>query len=664
MIEQTLTDIQTIRLSNAIEIDIAIDNGFYEGIASARLDGVPFLVLGRGTRPYFITPNGIVYDRFVLRNTDMSADGATIVLDAIGRAAPVQQDSDMFLFPLLAKGNGTVSDVLTIDIAARTERVNSELYQGFAISYAFASVTQSIHWMLESVAIAPRGTLDGAVILDQHMTSNICRLEEAVTVDSTYSNEENYGETCIQAPCRAGGSQLFNLVQGYELAVVTYFESPDALKSAITSAAGEDFVTVADFHYDTLSLQFASQSRVVLAAATQSDTRAKRINRWTAWRDHTTMLWQRALGILPTETLPTIALDGTGAGGIDPGTTYPELLTDWASRMGWLRDQGYRGIVLHTPEWISAGTEPTKIFGGNNCTPFRYQLSDLLGGDAGLKAFCDAAHAHGIKVFVWISGHLSIEAPIWKDHPEWVVRNRGNLIWDGHYHTIHAMSFVHGAREWVASDLRHVREATGVDGVWFDSFTNLALQAINYQSPGREPNAPGVLGFLGDLSAMGYEIMIECMSQLGVSSWGNLRPEALQGQEEMLYDTCLRTYLKDWLKNPCYTRDYYFRCLAARAPLGLWIEEYRGMPAAFPLPLPDWLAPLNLAYAKVEARMRHREVLEDGVGVLWRDNDGAPSALFAYRDSLYHFDVIATDIITNCPASEGIAAGHIYMLSA
>ena len=362
--------------------------------------------------------------------------------------------------------------------------------------------------------------------------------------------------------------------------------------------------------------------------------------------------------------MPTIAFDGTGAGGVDPGCTYPELLTVWAERMDWLREHGIRGIILHTPEWLSAANQRTRTLGGNNCTPSRYRLSDHLGGDEGMRQFCDTAHAHGMKVYVWISGHLWIEALAWKQHPEWIVRNHGNLIWDGHYHCIHAMSFVHGAREWVAADLQHLRTATGVDGVWFDSFTNLSLQAINYQSPGREPNAPGVVGFLGDLSQMGYEIMVECMSQLGVSSWGNLAPEKLQGQEELLYNTNLRTYLEDWVKHPAaYSPGYYFRTLAARSPLGLWIKEFMGHPAAFPLPVPEWLAPLNRAYAQVEERMRFREVLEEGAGVLWHDGQRAPAALFAFRDGQFAFEREALDLMTGECIASGLAPvsnGHIY----
>ncbi len=531
-----------VSLENGVDIDFALSAGEYNGLAAARLDGTTFLVAGRGSKPYFTTPEGVIYHTFFFRGTRRQGGQIIIETEAVGVCPPVQQNMDMFLFPCVSGSSGSARDALEIILESRELVLNDEAYRGFSLSYKFGSASRSIHCLLESVAIAPGGILDQASLMEQHMTSNLCRLEEEVTRDSSYSNEENYGSTCIQAPCRGGGSQLYDLVQGSGVAAVTFFEAPGALKKVVTTQPGEDYVTVADFHFQTLSKEFTTQPRMVLATLARApDSRARRLNRWTAWYDYTTALWQKALGLRRTETVPVVAFDGTGGAGVDPGCTYPELLTVWAERMGWLRGQGIRGIILHTPEWLSAANQPTLVFGGNNCTPFRYQLSDHLGGDEGLRKFCDVAHANGVKVYVWISGHLSIEAPVWKEQPEWIVRNQGQLIWDGHYHTIHAMSFIHGAREWLAADLRHVREATGVDGVWFDSFTNLALQAINYQSPGREPNALGVMGFLGDLSGMGYEIMIECMSQLGVSSWGNLAPDALQGQEELLYISSLRT---------------------------------------------------------------------------------------------------------------------------
>ncbi|HEY3330997.1 MAG TPA: hypothetical protein VGK19_13300 [Capsulimonadaceae bacterium] len=656
----------TISLANGVEIDLNTTGGGYHGIASARLGGVPFLVAGRGSKPYFATPDGVVYHSFRTLAVRDSAFGATVHLAAIGTCAPVKQDVDVFLFPQLSAMRGEVEDELDVAIEPRSITLNGETYHGFSIGYAFRSTERSIHWLLESVGIAPGGSLDGSSVMAQHMTSNICRLEEPLTIDTRYTTEENYGTPCIQAPCRGGGSQIFDIVHGDGMAVVTGFEKPDTLKSAVVKEPGEAFVTSTDFHYAALANEFTAQPRIVVATFTKpGESRARRVNRWTAWHDHTSKLWQSALGIRHTESLPVIAFDGTGGGGVDPGTTYPELLTDWAGRMAWLNEQGVRGVILHTPEWQSAGTEPTVIFGGNNCSPMRYRLSSLLGGDEGLKAFCDTAHEHDIKVYLWISGHVHIEAPIWKEHPEWAARYDGGALWDGNYKTIHALSFIHGGREWLAADLLHTRRATGADGVWFDSFTNLALQAINYQSPGREPNAPGVFGFLGDLSAMGYEIMIECMSQFGVSSWGNLKPEALHGQEELLYNTSLRTYLDDWLSDPAYTADYYFRALAAKGPLGMWIREYRGKPAPFPLTLPEWYTPLTNAYLQVAPRMHTRELLEDDAGVLWRDETGAPSALFVMTDGNYTFDAPATDVTTGAALPAGpanVAAQHIYRI--
>ena len=660
------TETIPIDLGNGVTLELKLRHGRYAGIAAARLDGDSFLVNGRGTVPYCATPDGIVYTDFAFREL-RKRDGATVVsFAALGRVQPVTQDPDMFLFPKLS-GNlleQDAEDTLEIILEPREAVVDGEAYRGFAIAYEFRSEKRRIHWLLESVAIAPKGELRDATVISQHLTNNLCRLEETVTRDSLYNTEENYDITCIQAPCRGGGSQIFEIVQDGELAVVTFFAKPGALKAVIQSLPGEEFVTVADFHYGTLASTFTTQPRIVLAAHTGSAaSREARVNRWTAWFDYTGALWRKELGIRPTPALPILAMDGTGGGGVDPGFTYPDLLLAWEQRLAWVKEQGFGAIILHTPEWVSAANRRTAVMGGNNCCPFEYKLSDHLGGEAGMKRFCDAAHRHGIQVYVWISGHLAAESPVWRRHPEWAVRNVGNLVWDGHYHVIHALSFTHSAaRAWLLADLLHLRTTTGVDGVWYDSFTNLSLQAINYQSTGREPNAPAVLEFLGELSRAGFDLQFECLSQLGVSSWGNLKPAKITGQEELLYNTGLRTYLDDWLVQPEYTRDYYFRCLAARAPLNVWIKEYMGRPTPFPLRLPDWYAPLTRAYNQVAPDMHRRRLLPDGAGALWYDVQKRPAAFFAFRDGPAPVTGPMRDLLADQPATGTVEAGHIYAI--
>ncbi len=664
------TDTLQIVLSNDVTMEFIIDHGFYRGLKNASLSGRTFLVHGRGQTPYFVTPEGIAYYDFKLRRHEKTSEGFILECQAIGRTAPVQQNTDVFYFPIIGTSlDSQVSDTLRVRISARTLEVGGEIYRGFEITYEFISDCRKIHWIYESVSMAPDGGISKARVMAQNMTARQCQLEAVLERDSFYSTAETYDTVCIQSPPRGGGSQLFDLVQGEKLSVVSFFESADsgdkALKANLQKQPGEDFVTVSDFHYGNLSSSFESAPRVVLAGPRAGSGREDAINRWTKWFEYTTRSWCSELGIRKTDAVPTLSLEGTGAGGIDAGTTYPDLLKVWAKRLDWVEQQGFKAILLHTPEWISAANRPNLVFKGNNCCPWEFRLSEFLGGNEGMRIFCDACHARKIKVFVWIAGHLHRESPHWKAHPEWIVRAPNQSPWDGHYAIIHSVSFAHGAGGWMLKDLGELREKTGVDGVWFDSFANLTMQPINWQSPLREPNAPGVLRFLGDLSRIGYEIMIEGMSQLGVSSWGGLQTGEIEGHEEVLLNTNMRYFLRrhwrGWQDNPRVTRDLYFKLLSSRAPISVWIEEFLEKAETFPLDLPEWFAPLTCAYNKVAPRMYSRMLMPDGV--LWLDSNQHPSAYFAFEASNLPIpDVHARDLTTDAPCMnmERCIAGHIY----
>lgn len=627
----------TLDLGHGIAVDLAFNGTRYVGIAAARRDGRAFLVPGRGSLPWCRTPDGITYDEFHLREQRRDGEAQVFIFTAVGRCAPVAADSDMFGFPLIVGNHsgGTVEDQLEMRLAPATEAIGGEDWRGFTVAYTWRSTTRQINWLYESVAIAPDGDAIGTRVMAQNMTQFHCPLEAVLGVDTAWSTQEHYDRSCIDSPCRGAGSQIFDLVQGDGAAVVTWFAQPplhdDAIRGNLQKLPGERFVTSSDLHYAGLTGTFTTSTRAVLAAPRRTATREDAIDRWTAWREFSGDRWCAAIGINRSRAVPMLTFEGTGIGGVDLGQAYPELLTTWIERLDWVVAQGFKIVNLHTPEWVSAANRRTAVFGGNNCCPFSFTLSDHLGGEAGLKTFCDACHARGIKVMIWICGHLHREAPVWRDHPEWRARSLDGRLWDGHYGAIHSLDFSQEAvRRWVADDLIHLRQVTGIDALWCDSFAGLFMGVVNHASATRAPNAAGTLLLFRELAAAGYEITIEGMSQLGISSWGNLKPAAIVGMQELLVDTSFRYFVKDWRSDPAINRDTYLRSLAARAPFAVWGEEFLGHAEPFPLPLPAWFAPLTNAFNQVSARMHRRRLLPEGA--LWYDRDGNPAAWFAVTD--------------------------------
>ncbi len=628
---------RVISLNNNISLHLGFDDDAYSGIHAAFWGTEVFLVQGRGSVPYMQTPDGATYHQFHFLEIVETDSRVTLKLEALGRSSPVKSDLDMFGFPQLATSSANSSDRLSIHFEPKTLELDGEDYAGFSVSYSWSSHHREIHWMYESVAIAPSGGLNDSLLMAQNMTQNLCPMMMQVDEAAVYSTQEHYDKSCIEAPCRGGGSPIFDLVQSDDLIVVNYFEEPCAegnmLKANCQTMEGEDFVTVSDFHYGKLSHSFQTAPRVVLVAKRKAASREDSINRWTRWFDYTADLWCGHLGIQRTFSRQTMTLEGTGVGGVDIGMAYPNLLKVWEGRLDWLVSHGFEAINLHTPEWVSAANSKTLVFGGNNCCPWEFKVSDHLGGISAMKSFCDACHARGIKVYVWIAGHLHREAPIFKEHPDWMVRRADHGIWDAHYGVIQSLSFAEqAAQDWMFEDLKLLREQTGVDGLWFDSFTNLCMGAVNWQRPDRAPNGPAVLEFLGRLSELGYDFMIECMSALGVSSWGNLKTSELVGQEALLLNSNLRYYVGDWSGEDGITRDLYFRSLAARGPLGVWAHEFMERAEPFPIPLPDWFQPLTCAFKAAAPFMAHRKLFPSGA--LWSNASDQPSVWFAFEDAV------------------------------
>ena len=95
----------SIPFSNGVTLTLSIQNGLYLGIEEARLDGEIFLVAGRGSRPYCVTPDGITYNQFRVLDrhlTEGEGEGITLECEAVGYAAPLQQRVDMFGLPILS----------------------------------------------------------------------------------------------------------------------------------------------------------------------------------------------------------------------------------------------------------------------------------------------------------------------------------------------------------------------------------------------------------------------------------------------------------------------------------------------------------------------------------------------------------------------------------
>jgi hypothetical protein len=173
-----------ITLGPKVSVTLDFEGDRYLGIVSASCAGRVFLSAGRGSLPWCRTPDGITYDEFHLTEHQDNADEHRLVFAAIGRPAPVAADTDMFGFPLTTSNQyGTrVLDTLEMTLQTATESVGGEEWHGFTVAYTWRSAERRIHWLAESVALAPDGEIRGARLMAQNLTQHSKTINQDATI--------------------------------------------------------------------------------------------------------------------------------------------------------------------------------------------------------------------------------------------------------------------------------------------------------------------------------------------------------------------------------------------------------------------------------------------------------------------------------------------------
>ncbi len=379
---------------------------------------------------------------------------------------------------------------------------------------------------------------------------------------------------------------------------------------------------------------------------------------WTDLRDFVAGRLSRRVSIMPSELLPTTHLSK------NIYLVYPREAT-----FAWVSQQlpsaaalGFKRVNIG-PVWKSTATERGEflmqkrkekgIRSGSSCAPLSLEVAGRLGGEQGLKKLCDEAHRLGIQVIAWTpTAHLSVLSPLLEEHLEWIVRNRDGSPYDLGYRQDGHSSLIGvfhpaGYSKYALERLRQVRQRTGLDGIWFDSYASFGLQACNFATPDWALQFDAVLGFHREVRRLGYSVLVEGHLPFDIPSagfGGMVKPYPLvrywQGREWLLYKTApwwapLETSVKppsEWLGwrklKPRPQPGFYFRLLANKCtpmiPLTVFQHDATlGEEARY----------TNQAYVALLPEMKRRRLLQRGgsmVGVLWEDEAQRKGALWSF----------------------------------
>lgn len=298
------------------------------------------------------------------------------------------------------------------------------------------------------------------------------------------------------------------------------------------------------------------------------------------------------------------------------------------------------------------------------------------------KALCDAAHKRGMTVLAWYGSVQNLEgAAMWKEHPEFILMGANGQRartyyspwgWPGKLEA--------GFRSYTLDRLSSIRDRTGLDGLWLDSYSSAThlMETADFGEAVRQ--ADGLLSWQGAIEMMGYYTYCEgephCIGYPSTSGWeqpedwSRFRPESyykrglyLQqpwGKSNLPHDI---SAMGRFLSNSGHR--FYYRMLANRGCPILDMGHFGTDTAAM-----DMISRANRDFNAVSDLMETRYLL-GGNGVEWRSPKGR--AVFAFEDlgydvpkSLKGVTDVTTGRATAVPRSRRVrlVKYHTYRLEA
>ena len=672
--------IQPIQLGNGCTIEMVMENGAWLGLGGIRMGQTS---LRDGTRPILLrleTPEGVLYTRYALKKVDVSRTGsATVTLEASGYPWGRQEYFDEYeqqQYAIMEKTQ-TVTDEVTLEFSPIQERLGGRMWNGFAYHVAFSSRTRSIHRIVVDATWELGGSIVGKTVLSQGQCNRPVYRGAKNTVFTTACLKalHLYGSpqgVSFQLSPRDGLIQGFDFQHGRQGALLHYWPRMESISSIIESPKGSTRLHVVDEYRFPLTRKAATTPQRVLFTPGPLEEHEARDLWWEAIEKIYGSLRRRY-----KVSEPRVHPDGqtTGSPRAKGNTVMVDVMGHPVEHQEFmyalaeyylprLARNGIKRLFVDTMSQSDATELGMKrklddgchgdLHCGSVCCTWRFFPSEFWGGIKAWKHLYESGRKLGVQVGTWAAPHLSHNAPIFREHPEWKSKGVNSLATGGGYgiHAINALDWNTGIFDWVLADLRRWQQEGGLDYLWLDSWSNLGLLPVNYANKMR-PNWQALSRFCGELSGMGIELAFESLSPFGVMACGfaDLRGYKMGqnhavagqndfgwwvGQEDMLFNVSMYgIHPRERPDDEVF--GIKFRAMANRGFIMLpgLLTKDRDMPARHVL--------LHQTYEQVLPHMRTRRLLPRGLGVRW--NDGSAEVVWAYRDGLLP---LATDCKVLC----------------
>ncbi len=682
---------QTIKFDNGISLRLSCERERFLGIGEVRYRSTLLRSPQLPWAVYTESEDGFRFDQFRLVEVTASGSEATIAFSSQGAWLPRIQAADA-MGDARFKTRRLEAPIATFrwHFRAINETICGNEWTGLAMQLEIQCPGHPIHWVMEDTTWEIGGEAGGATLIQQDVS--VIDLEQTVKADSAFSTIERFfteeaggwgGCFPMDMLPRAAGASICDFQVKGNVALCLFAERPSLTRARLEKFADENVIHYSDRPFFPLTETARTPERKLLV-----HRRAKPFARheWrNLWLDCFSEVRRRIhaqYGFQLEVPLPTVAAHLWDQDLKDLGPAWTEPMK--AVFPAW-KALGFREVFTHGV-WESVTSDPAHEHEGNICCPYEFRYADRFGGAAGMKSVFEAAHAAGLSIYQWFGMQFSKFSPIWRDHPDWVLREANGDPWDGAYQILWCGRMRSDFGAYLEQSVRKVKDETGLDSIFWDSYQNLGVTCVDWQGPDKAPQADEIWAMQSRLQQHGFKQRCEVVTIFGVSQ------VAMYG---FATDKFRRRLWADTVRNDdafalldCspafFTSGEVFTADKLSPDKYFWLAGYRAIPnmsarpwktpkdpshAGSPLPageLAQDYAKVNHCYNAALPLMHRLRVTEGGKYALWLDKDDQPAVVWAFQSA----EVPFSGPVTNLQSKEqqavkgkfAVSAGNVYLL--
>lgn len=673
-------ELETLSLSNGLEIELASRGGEFLGLGEVRCGGVP---LRSCRRPMFVevrSPDAVTLCGYRVARREVLPEGLLLEF-SMSRTQGGPMDwmlhsvrnrlsiPDWTAPPGPAEGTS-----LSLEIRPANREIGGRSFRGLRYQYRYRSTSAPVYRLLD------RGTWEiGGTALGNEFWMRSCFVPSVVRIDSSgqFYSSEWYLRDCHN-PNIFQFLPLQTELQGFTFTasdlgvLVTWATEVAHVRSLFEKPRGQDVICHLHEHCGDLAGELVTSPIEVLWAPGALD-RVGRANLYEAVKELVHSELHSQLGMRRERVAPYGLIEEWGPADI---TRYarlgvPKLLAAGAKTIG---------LANHFENNMN-------VWGVSNmCCTVDYKFAESVGEER-IRELCDAARAGGATVEMWGNTSVStltlifdkkngdsdrirflpregsIMEALSRSADPWV-RNPSGAIEADHYTPVFAVMNLRDpvVRDYWLRRWREAREKTGLGGIFLDSSFNLSSDKFHFVQnaeharggatadqvsllgkfrPAEEPPRAVLsqyrahLELVVEMQRMGYRYCNEDLGVFGIHRHG----PGIEARLDCLpiWTDCLATFDAPAIRRAGADPDeVFFRGLAYRM---VWIVYWDAvndrlsfrygsertdeeMPTA-------WHIACIRAFGEVEDLMREREILPGEKGVLYRS--GRTLVLWAFE---------------------------------